>query len=432
MKKLVSFLLCLILCVCALPFTACGGGSEEVIVGVSNATSEVNIANALVNAYKSKNPNAQITVQRISGDYGSYVINNALSGNLPDVLFTQDDTVAYFSQEGVFEPLDSYMQSAGIDTNIYYDAIMDISRPLDDGKTYFIPRDYNKVVCYLNVDMFSAADIELPTDDWTWEDFISICAEFRSKMDANLNQDAGIHEYAYPVYANVGWKAVYWPIIASYGESIFNAQNGFAITSESRAIAQLKTLVDNGYTTNPNTDGSGLFRTGQAAMSFAVRPDLSNFVTGGRNIEFVSFPAVNGVDNAKVGMGCSGYGISSFSKNKDKAWDFLKFVMSEDGQKAFGETGNGVPMIESMSTDTCWKNITVSSVDLSAKNHEAFIKNANRDIVTNYMGSIPASKHKLVYEEMDKFIKAVFSDQYKNDLSACISTYTNLLKNIIG
>ena len=76
---------------------------------------------------------------------------------MPDIVFTQDDTAAYFAEEGVFESLDSFMEASNVDTSIYYDSIMQIARPLNDGKTYFVPRDYNKVTVFINKTFFANA-----------------------------------------------------------------------------------------------------------------------------------------------------------------------------------------------------------------------------------------------------------------------------------
>lgn len=416
-------------------FGACNGGgnqgdSNTITFGVSQDASEYNTALALKRAYESKNPDITIEIKQLQ-NYQQDVVNALRSDTLPDVLFTQDDTVAYFAQNGVFEPLDTYMTNSGVDASQYYDVIMEIAKPLDDNKVYFMPRDYNKVVCFINEDMFEAANIEIPSDDWTWDDFLAICAQFRTKMDENANTKAGLRAENFPVFANVGWKAVYWPVIASYGETIFNASNDFALTADSQGLAALKNLVDNRYTVDASTNGTGQFKEGKVAMAFSVRPNLSSYLEE-IDANFVSFPAITANNSPKVGMGCSGYGITSTSDNKDKAWDFLKFIISQEGQEAFSATGNCIPVIKSMADSTCWKNITVSEVDISAKNHAAFTKYSERDLVTNYMGSIAPGKHSSIYTQMDEMMKQMYSDDYKNDLASCISTYKTRIENIIG
>lgn len=416
-------------------FGACGGGggggdSNTITFGVSQDASEYATALALKRAYEAENSEITVQIKQFQ-NYQQDVVNALRSGSLPDVLFTQDDTVAYFAQNGVFEALDSYMAESNIVQTQYYDVIMNIAKPLTDNKIYFMPRDYNKVVCFVNVDMFEAAGIAIPSDDWTWDDFLSICAQFRSKMDNNENTTKGLRETNFPVFANVGWKAVYWPVIASYGEEIIGDDNKFALTADSQGLAALKNLVDNRYTVDASTNGTGQFKEGKAAMVFSVRPNLSSYLEE-VNCDFVSFPAITANNSPKVGMGCSGYGLTSTSKNKDKAWDFLRFIITQQGQEAFSATGNCVPVIKDMATSDCWTDITVSEIDISGKNNAAFIKYSERDLVTNFIGKIKPGSHSSVYTQVDEMMKQMYSDDYKNDLAGCIATYKTRVDNILG
>src|SRR5690606_12681058 len=39
-----------------------------------------------------------------------------------------------------------------------------------DGTSYALPSSFSDVVLYYNADLFDAAGLEYPTNDWTWED----------------------------------------------------------------------------------------------------------------------------------------------------------------------------------------------------------------------------------------------------------------------
>lgn len=410
----------------------CSGGSSsnQVTIGVSNSSAEYKSASAIANAFNDANPDLKVKVVRLGSDYSQSIIQGKLAKNLPDIVFTQDDTAAYFSQEGVFEPLDSYFEKDSIDLSLYYDSILNIARPLADGKTYFLPRDYNKVVCVYNKKMFDAANVEYPTDNWTWADFVDKCNELKTYTDSLGGSSKGY----YPAHANFGWKAVYWPMLASYGEELINANKEFAVTSASKTLATMKEMVEQKLTIDPSSGSASeaLFGTGNVAMVFTVRPNLTSFV-GKPNVDldFASLPTYSDAENSYIGTGCSGYALNKDSTNKDAAWKFLKFMISEDGQKAFAKTGNGVPLIKSMSNDDSWRKISVNNIDLSNKNHDAFIKFQERDKITNYMGSIEPRLHTKVYNEVDAFVKAVFSDEYKTNLAGCIETYKERIANIL-
>lgn len=410
-------------------FTGCLGdsrtGGYDLYIGVDNTTSEYQIMMNLVNAYTAKNPDVKIDVQRMPGDYNRAVVENYIAGTLPDIIYTKDDTAAYFSAEGVFEQLDSYIERDSLDLNIYYESILNIARPLMDNKMYFMPRDYNKVTTFINVDMFNAAGIDIPSDDWTWDDFLDICNQFRVKMDENYNTSAGLSTHSYPIYANVGWKAVYYPVIKGFDGQIFNQNGSFALTENSQGILELKALVDNRYEIDPNNANYDIFLSGQAAMRFGSRPTVSSCIQNGIKVDFVAFPEL---PHPVVGMGCTGYAVTKKSNNKELAWDFLKFVISEEGQTAFSQTGDCVPMIIDMKNDTEWR-----SKPSPILNHDAFIKFPERDLITNYMPMISPSNHMSIYRKVDMMMKDLFAGYAgQGSLAGLMSYYADEINYLLG
>ena len=108
-------------------------------------------------------------------------------------------------------------------------------------------------------------------------------------------------------------------------------------------------------------------------------------------------------------MGCTGYAISKQcpEEKRELAWDFLKFVMTEEGQTAFGESGAGVPVLKSMAQDPQ----AAFRQYLPGKNHEAFIQFDERDLpMTEYLNGVDPSKHLAVRAVLvDNLTKNLFS-----------------------
>ena len=93
--------------------------------------------------------------------------------------------------------------------NNYYADIVDLYTQ-DDGTHYAIPKDYDTVALWYNKDMFDAAGVEYPTNDWTWEDLyeagkaLTKDGKYGMAMDTDLNQEG------------------YYNIVYSYGGYIIN------------------------------------------------------------------------------------------------------------------------------------------------------------------------------------------------------------------
>ena len=83
------------------------------------------------------------------------------------------------------------------------------------------------------------------------------------------------------------------------------------------------------------------------------------------------------------------------AQNATEAWLFLKHVVSEEGQNAFGETGNAVPVLKSLLTDenAAWRNLGDYGISLPGDfNHDAFIYkyDTNSCTMVDFKSKIPA------------------------------------------
>ena len=59
--------------------------------------------------------------------------------------------------------------------------------------------------------------------------------------------------------------------------------------------------------------------------------------------DVVTMPVREG--NEKIGCGAAGYSVYSGSSNRDLAWQFLKLLLSKDGQNVMADSGNNyVPL----------------------------------------------------------------------------------------
>lgn len=155
-------------------------------------------------------------------------------------------------------------------------------------------------------------------------------------------------------------------------------------------------------------------------MTFAVRPNVVSYANslkdadGNSTVDFVSLPKFEGVENSYIGMGCTGYAVTSqcVAEKRDLAWDFLKFVMSESGQDAFCRSGAGIPVLKKMAEDpeAAFRRY------LPGRNHDAFIRFDDRDLpMTEYLDGVEASKHLAVRSVLvDNLSKNLFAATDRN------------------
>ncbi len=376
--------------------------SPRITIAASADPIEQEIIRTFVKAYLAQpgNEDKRFSFQQISNPYDSWVQRQMYADKLPDIVQMYDYKAEYWTSEDLLLPISDYMKRDGISEDNFFSAVIEMAKSKSgDDNMYWVPRDYNKVVCAYNTKMFELAGVAEPTDDWTFEDFENTCKALKEKESVLKEYAGGMSVWAANI--NVDWAAVYYPVMKSFGGELIDAENGKAFKNEEavkKAIDFLCDYVDKGYAVSAidTMDTGSVFENKQCAMWFTTRPNIPDVYKNlDGNVNFVSFPRLTGVETSYIGMGCSGYGIttSCSAEKRELAWDFLKFVMSEEGQEAFCASGAGIPMIKSLAEkpDAAFRTV------YPKLNNDVFVKNADRDLSMTYMKGFLPEKQLGIY-----------------------------------
>jgi multiple sugar transport system substrate-binding protein len=140
----------------------------------------------LVDAYHEKNPHITISTildTKLNDRIGT---NAAAGGGLLDVAW-HGYGWARWGDEGVFLPLEPYVKASGIDLNDYYKSAIDgVSW---NGTLHALPLGILTPVMALNLDQFAAAGVEVPSDDWTFDDLVDIGNKLTASSDGRWGVD---------------------------------------------------------------------------------------------------------------------------------------------------------------------------------------------------------------------------------------------------
>jgi multiple sugar transport system substrate-binding protein len=117
----------------------------------------------IIDAFEDENP--EITVEVVTLPYGDYFTalqTDLAAGTQTDVFDMEYVNYPSYQANGVLAPVEV--------------ANPDAIRPSlleaysTDGVSYALPTSFSDVVLYYNADLFDAAGLDYPTNDWTWED----------------------------------------------------------------------------------------------------------------------------------------------------------------------------------------------------------------------------------------------------------------------
>ncbi len=302
--------------------------------------------------FNKEQPNVKVTVEPQSGDYGQKLTVQAASGTLPDLYWISDQMVPGFANQGLMLNLDESIQKSGLKLTDYYDSMIALGHSGDS--QYMMPRDYNHLVAYYNLDMFKAAGLEPPKNGWTWDEFTT-AVKALTKKEGDQTTQFGVDG------SNFDWWAITVPAIRGFGGEVVDEAGKVVVNSPEAAkgIAALGDLMTGGFASGVKgtETENDTFLNGRAAIWLHVRPVAQAIVeasAGKFDWDAATFPAFP--VQHRVGTGTSGYAISARTQHPDEAWTLLSFIVSAKGQEIFSSTGNAVPVLKSLNEEGVWRD----------------------------------------------------------------------------
>ncbi|MBM3931012.1 MAG: extracellular solute-binding protein, partial [Sphingomonadales bacterium] len=256
-----------------------------------------------------------------------------------DVLNLATEGALLFADKGVVLPLDdliardkAVMDAALADT---HPRLVEFGKKYGppDGKTYYIPSGgMNCMAAWVNKDVYKKAGLDLPTDDWTWDDFLAAGRTIKKKTGAFL----------FPVTAEYFVGIMPW--LTTNGASTMNEDWTKATCDTPQAIEAAefaRQLVVEKLSPPPG----GTFDR----FELGIKGELACF--GGGRWPVLAVRAANAVDKyeiydfphrganrgSPVGWAC--FPIMKSSSNIDASWEFLKYLSTEKGASIFAKSG---------------------------------------------------------------------------------------------
>lgn len=312
----------------------------------------------IIDQFIATHPHIDVEIQEAPwGDFTSKIATQIAGNTMPDVWFQENATILGYGKRGVAEDLAPYIER-DLNADDYIDGLFSAQTP--EGKVWGVPHGINPVALAYNKDVFEAANVPFPTDDWTFADLIETAKQLTVGSGNDTSQYGFIGSYA----ITNGW----FPWIKQAGGSALDETKTKSLMNDPKTIEGLKQLrqgIEEGYFTNNDfvkANGGELevFAGGKAAMFFmqySLQVNMNqNFPDA--NWDVVKIPkAVDG--NRYVPMVANSWLISSRASDdaKEAAWEFLKFYLGDEAQEIVAASGSTLPVKKSAyeiveSTDT--------------------------------------------------------------------------------
>ena len=324
-------------------------------------------------------------------------------GAAPDIVqgISAGDAVKY-SNGNQFLDLTPYAAKDGFDWKSYFNQ-ESLNMYDQSGKLECISETSDSSTLAYNKDMFDAAGVAYPNDNWTWDDMLAAA----QKLTKDTNGDGQTDQWGLAIIT-----FDYQPWIWDAGGSLFNSDFSQIQTTDPVVIDTFQWLADLRfkYKVSPTEDVRKafpevgfMFQQNKVAM-YVTRwiPDVAFFFAG---IKDFKWDVAMKPKNPKTGKRSSGYAggctaVFKNTKNPEEAYLVWKWLNSDEGVYNRSVANTGTPMLPGGPADK-WPKLTAAFNDVKIPaNAKAFIDMLPFTRLTE----LPVATRNEVYAAMDPIL----------------------------
>lgn len=217
--------------------------------------------------YNAGGPTKEVqSIMLVWGDYYTKLQTAVAAKKGPDAGVSHVSKLPELVDQGVVEPITSYLEELGIDMSELYGE-GSIESVTFDGDIYAIPLDTHAEIIYYNTDILEKAGVELNEDGTlpvaSVDDFTEILDKCKAVMEDGQSVIALTNAGDDPYRA---WWATYFqmggtPLVNDEGTEV-TFDKDIAV----KAAEWVKSLYDNGYVLEGIADHQKMFQAGDAAL----------------------------------------------------------------------------------------------------------------------------------------------------------------------
>ncbi|MFN2627867.1 MAG: ABC transporter substrate-binding protein [Gaiellaceae bacterium] len=132
--------------------------------GWASSPAETDLLKQTIAGFEAANPSIKVNYAPINGDYPAAMLAKFAARTPPDVFYVDSSVVPTWEQQGVLEPLDSYIKQTKFNLKPFYPKLLDAFR--SKGKIYGLPKDWSPLALEYNKAMFQKAGIKSAPTNW--------------------------------------------------------------------------------------------------------------------------------------------------------------------------------------------------------------------------------------------------------------------------
>ncbi|WP_105616582.1 ABC transporter substrate-binding protein [Vallitalea okinawensis] len=288
--------------------------------------------------FEKQNPEIDIVIEITPwSDYWTKLEAAASGGVLPDIFWMNGPNITMYADANVVLPITEYVEDDQFDLSNYPQSLVDLYTV--NGENYAIPIFWDTIALYYNKEIFDQAGVEYPTDSWTMEDLVQAATEL-------TNPDTGVYGIAAPLDNQQN----YYNTIHQAGGYIISDDkktSGFDDPATIKGIQVWVDMINQGISPTlmelNETNAASLFESGKLAMVYSgswMYPQYAKNENLAGKFDLEVLPMMEERASVIHGLGAC---INPATDYPDEAWQFVKFLGSEEANDIFAMEKGGLP-----------------------------------------------------------------------------------------
>ncbi|SER54695.1 carbohydrate ABC transporter substrate-binding protein, CUT1 family [Gracilibacillus ureilyticus] len=322
---------------------------EEVTLVYARGVDTTGAIDLVIEAFEEKHPNINIEFREMPADTGQshdqYVTMFSSMSSEVDVFDADVIWPAEFAQANYALELDRFIQRDGIDMDAYFPGT--VAAANFNGKQWAMPKFTDAGMLYYRTDIVE----EAPE---TWDDLIKQASELQGEQGTQFGYLMQAAQYE-------GLVCNYIEFIASYGGQVIDENNNIVVNSPEtiKGLEKLAEIVNSDFvpdnilnfmeteTENAWIAGDAVFARNWPYLQASSQDEERSSVVD--KVDIAPLPAGDAGHAATLG-GWMGM-INRYTEHPEEAWEFLKFMTGEEGQKIIAVHGGRAPTLEALYDD---------------------------------------------------------------------------------
>jgi multiple sugar transport system substrate-binding protein len=360
-RRLSFFILVAALVSVAIPVSAQDAfceGRDDVTLRVDDWSSgdRVEFMNQVIEAFEAEYPCIDVVLEpNIGDDQNTRRLTWLSAGTAPDLMAYPPEWAALYMEASDgeayidLEPFITGERGIAVGDDVY-EGIYE--QGFYGDSPVALPKDYSTSAFYINTALFDAAGIPYPEEGWTWEDVLDIALELT--LDANGNNAMSpdfdpdnVEQWGIDI-VNDGWWRAMQSYLQAWGTLTISEDGtttaGYLNSPEAvEALEWYRDLVFD-YHVAPSANVVGaveggrvqMFQDGKIAMGATFHgPWWQDVFNETPNLEWTVAPVPAGPGGRSSVLMWLGWGISGQTEHPEAAWELLKWLTTEPGQRVF-------------------------------------------------------------------------------------------------